>query len=141
MRGPPIIDIEPLVSRGVGRDAIATEIGNACREFGFFYILGHGVDGKLQDRLERASRQFFALELDRKLAISMERGGRAWRSLTARSTARPAGTTPCLPIWPTLPAARYCATGRRIRVGRSMRSGTTTCRAPGPRPASGGCCS
>ncbi len=61
MRGPPIIDIEPLVSRGAGTDAIVTQIGNACREFGFFYILGHGVDSKLQDRLEQASRQFFAL--------------------------------------------------------------------------------
>lgn len=75
----PIIDIQPLVAGGAGQAAVAAQIGQACRESGFFYIVGHGVDASLQQRLEQLSRQFFAQPLDRKLQIGMERGGRAWR--------------------------------------------------------------
>ncbi|MGH7947466.1 MAG: isopenicillin N synthase family dioxygenase [Opitutaceae bacterium] len=80
MAGPiPIIDVAPLV-RGAGdARAVAAEIGAACREAGFFYIVGHGVDEDLQQRLEEVSRRFFALDLETKLQINMSRGGRAWR--------------------------------------------------------------
>lgn len=75
----PIIDISALVS-GIGnRHQVATEIGQACREYGFFYIVGHGVDEALQQRLEKLSRQFFAQDLQTKLQIRMALGGRAWR--------------------------------------------------------------
>jgi isopenicillin N synthase-like dioxygenase len=59
--------------------AIAAQIGQACREYGFFYITGHGIDETLQQRLEQLSRQFFAQDLNTKMEIEMERGGRAWR--------------------------------------------------------------
>ena len=55
------------------------QIGSACRDSGFFYVVGHEVDEHLQRRLEEASRQFFALDLETKLEIRMARGGRAWR--------------------------------------------------------------
>ena len=58
---------------------MAAQIGQACREHGFFYILGHGVDEGLQERLLHLSRRFFAQALDRKLEIRMALGGRAWR--------------------------------------------------------------
>jgi isopenicillin N synthase-like dioxygenase len=58
---------------------VAAQIGQACREHGFFYILGHGVDEGLQQRLLHVSRQFFVQALDRKLEIRMGLGGRAWR--------------------------------------------------------------
>jgi isopenicillin N synthase-like dioxygenase len=58
---------------------VAAQIGAACREYGFFYIIEHGIDEDLQRRLERASHQFFAQDLQAKLEIQMSRGGRAWR--------------------------------------------------------------
>ena len=58
---------------------MAAQIGQACREHGFFYILGHGVDEGLQERLLHVSRRFFAQALERKLEIRMGLGGRAWR--------------------------------------------------------------
>ena len=58
---------------------VAGELGRACREHGFFYVVGHGVDEELQARLERQSGEFFAQDVEAKLAISMARGGRAWR--------------------------------------------------------------
>jgi isopenicillin N synthase-like dioxygenase len=75
----PIIDVRALV-RGTGeRHEVADKIGQACREFGFFYIVGHGVDERLQQGLEDASRSFFAQDLETKLEISISGGGRAWR--------------------------------------------------------------
>ena len=75
----PVIDISPLVYVCGDRREVADEIGRACREAGFFYIVGHGVDLSLQQRLEEVSRQFFAQDADRKTEIAMSRGGRAWR--------------------------------------------------------------
>ncbi|MGH8567456.1 MAG: isopenicillin N synthase family dioxygenase, partial [Gammaproteobacteria bacterium] len=68
-----------MIARTAGRCAVAAQIGQACRERGFFYVLGHGVDERLQQRLEHLSRQFFAQPLDRKIEIRMALGGRAWR--------------------------------------------------------------
>ena len=48
-------------------------------ESGFFYIIGHGVDERLELELMLASRAFFAREPSDKLKIRMELGGRAWR--------------------------------------------------------------
>jgi isopenicillin N synthase-like dioxygenase len=74
-----VIDIEPMV-RGTGDAAgVSGQIGQACREHGFFYVTGHGVSIDLQRRLEEASRRFFALDVATKMEIGMERGGRAWR--------------------------------------------------------------
>jgi isopenicillin N synthase-like dioxygenase len=75
----PVINIGGLVSGTEGRHEVAAEIGQACRECGFFYIVGHGVDEELQRRLEEVSQRFFAQDADTKLQISMSRGGRAWR--------------------------------------------------------------
>ena len=56
----PIIDVRALVAGGAGQDAVAAQLGEACRESGFFYVVGHGVDEKLLQRLYELSRRFFA---------------------------------------------------------------------------------
>src|SRR5919197_1802727 len=75
----PVINVKPLVLGTAGRHEVAAKMGQACRECGFFYIIGHGVDEHLQRRLEEVSRHFFAQDLETKLEISMSRGGKAWR--------------------------------------------------------------
>jgi isopenicillin N synthase-like dioxygenase len=75
----PVIDVHRLDGNAADRQAVATQIGEACRESGFFYAVGHGVDESLQRRLEELSRQFFAQNLEVKLRIRMALGGRAWR--------------------------------------------------------------
>ena len=72
MRELPIIDVGDV-------EAAAPEIDRACREFGFFYVVGHGVDADLLASLDRAARTFFALPDDEKADIAMPGGGRAWR--------------------------------------------------------------
>jgi len=77
----PVIDVRPLIRGGpvTAMAAVAEQIQAACRERGFFYVTGHGVEAGLLADLEDASAEFFALPLADKLEIAMERGGRAWR--------------------------------------------------------------
>jgi len=75
----PLIDIRPLVAEGRGREAVAAQIGEACRAHGFFYVAHHGVDAALVQRLETLSRAFFALPEATKMQWRMALGGRAWR--------------------------------------------------------------
>ena len=56
----PVIDVAPLVNRAAERAHTAEQIGAACRESGFFYVVSHGVDESLCRRLETLSREFFA---------------------------------------------------------------------------------
>ena len=75
----PIIDVGDLVSGRPSQVAVADRLGAACRESGFFYVVGHGVDEGLQRRLRDLSREFFAQDVETKLRIRMALGGRAWR--------------------------------------------------------------
>jgi isopenicillin N synthase-like dioxygenase len=75
----PVIDVAGLVNDTAERNAAAGQIGRACRECGFFYVVGHGVDEELCARLESLSRQFFARSESEKMNIAMSKGGRAWR--------------------------------------------------------------
>ena len=79
MTAVPVIDVSALVADAPGRAAAADQIGQACRAHGFFYVVGHGVDQGLCDRLEATSRRFFALDEATKMQWRMARGGRAWR--------------------------------------------------------------
>lgn len=75
----PTIDVSPLITDGANKLTVGREIHQACREYGFFYIVGHDIPVDLQGELESISRQFFNLPEDKKLQIAMEKGGRAWR--------------------------------------------------------------
>lgn len=76
----PVVDISPLLSGDECASASpAQAIAAACRDTGFFYITGHGIDAGVVARLDQASRRFFALPPEEKMKIAMARGGRAWR--------------------------------------------------------------
>jgi isopenicillin N synthase-like dioxygenase len=75
----PIIDVSDLVAGRTGKSTVAAQIDTACRQSGFFYIVGHGVDTELQRRLMALSREFFSLPVAVKERIAMSHGGRAWR--------------------------------------------------------------
>src|SRR3954467_4728488 len=73
------MDVRDLVARRPDREAVAERLGEACRDSGFFYVVGHGVDEALQDRLRELSREVFGADLQTKPRIGMALGGRAWR--------------------------------------------------------------
>jgi isopenicillin N synthase-like dioxygenase len=60
----PVIDISDL-----GRTTTASAIDAACREWGFFQVVGHGIDAALIEALRRQMRLFFAQPLAAKRAI------------------------------------------------------------------------
>jgi isopenicillin N synthase-like dioxygenase len=75
----PIINVRDLIAGRAGKQAVASQLGEACRESGFFYVVGHGVDQALQDRLVEMSRRFFSQDVEAKMRVRMALGGRAWR--------------------------------------------------------------
>ena len=79
MSAIPVIDITPLRQGATGELDVARAIDRACREAGFFCVVGHGVDGALTDRLMELAGEFFARPEAEKATIAMERGGLAWR--------------------------------------------------------------
>jgi len=80
-QGLPVIDMACLFDPGdaAGHERVAGKVARACRAHGFFYLTGHGIGCEVLDALEDQSRRFFALPLEARMAISMARGGRAWR--------------------------------------------------------------
>jgi isopenicillin N synthase-like dioxygenase len=75
----PVIDVSALREPGSNSDRVARQIDAACRDTGFFYVVGHGVDDALPRRVDSGAREFFALPEEEKARIGMDRGGRAWR--------------------------------------------------------------
>jgi isopenicillin N synthase-like dioxygenase len=61
----PVIDIAPyLAGTPEGKRRVAAELDRACREVGFYIIVGHGVEPRLIEQVETVSREFFDLPLD-----------------------------------------------------------------------------
>ncbi len=57
----PVIDLGPLLAGDeAGLDEIADAVGRACREWGFFQVVNHGVSAQTVDAAWTATREFFA---------------------------------------------------------------------------------
>ena len=88
----PIIDVSALVAEHPSEESlklVAQAIGDACRNWGFFYIINHGVSEDLQERLESISKQFFTLPLEQKSEILISNNDQAWHGyfpLNAQTT-------------------------------------------------------
>ena len=69
--GVPVIDLSPLAATPPpgAVDALAAEVGAACRDWGFLVAVGHGVPEATAARAVEAGRAFFALPAERKAAV------------------------------------------------------------------------
>ena len=78
---PPVIDISGLLHDPDDPrfGDVVHQIDAACREHGFFSIVGHGANMDVLGELERLCREFFALPAAVKDCIAMRHGGSAWR--------------------------------------------------------------
>jgi isopenicillin N synthase-like dioxygenase len=80
----PVVDFAPfLAGAAAERKRVALEIGRACRDIGFFYIVHHGVPEALIDRVFGEAKRFFALPTERKREIAIEKSPchRGWFAL------------------------------------------------------------
>lgn len=76
------IDMAPLLRPGSDGESVARvarEIDRACRELGFFRVVGHGIEPDLLPSLDAAARQFFDLPATVKERYAMRHAGAAWR--------------------------------------------------------------
>lgn len=64
----PVVDISLLFSQDLAdRKQAARSLDRAMREAGFLYLKGHGIDAELIAELKAATKDYFALDLDRKM--------------------------------------------------------------------------
>ena len=81
----PVIDITPLADDSPRRSTTVAQIGAACRDWGFFQIIGHDVPEDLISGIWRQTKRFFALSTDDKNSVSRTKdNARGWfnRELT-----------------------------------------------------------
>src|SRR5207237_7894317 len=68
----PVIDFGPAFrAESGGLDAVAAQVRPACESIGFFYLAGHGVSPRIVHAAFEASREFHALPLEEKLALTL----------------------------------------------------------------------
>lgn len=72
----PVIDISSYLSLNFNsseRAKTASALDRACRDFGFFYVIGHGVPEEMRQEMLELSRQFFALPSSEKEQIMISK--------------------------------------------------------------------
>ncbi|KAF8013646.1 hypothetical protein BT93_I1492 [Corymbia citriodora subsp. variegata] len=76
--GIPLIDLAALAGYSPSDGAVAdsgaveglvAEIGEACKEWGFFAVVNHGVPAEKRERIEREAREFFRQGLEQKKKV------------------------------------------------------------------------
>ena len=74
--GIPVIDLSVLNSSDSPKsdelERLVSEIGDACAKWGFFQVINHGVPSEYRQRIESASRKFFALSKEEKLKVKRD---------------------------------------------------------------------
>ncbi|ETW97855.1 MAG: 2OG-Fe(II) oxygenase [Candidatus Entotheonella factor] len=66
----PIVDISPYWSNSeAGKQTVAHQIDEACREIGFLIIRGHNIPQALTESVDEVSRAFFDLPLPEKMQV------------------------------------------------------------------------
>ncbi|KAK9163889.1 hypothetical protein Syun_004791 [Stephania yunnanensis] len=69
----PTIDYSMLVSgSGQQRSQCVQQVGEACRDWGFFYVINHGVPGEVMERMLGACGDFFDLREEEKREMEGE---------------------------------------------------------------------
>ena len=70
----PVIDFGPFLTGDLAaRQAVAGEIGSACRNIGFFYLANHGISPALRKRTFAEAKRFFDQPLAAKMAVDIEK--------------------------------------------------------------------
>jgi len=70
----PVIDFKNAYSEDLeARNCLAAHIYDACVRVGFFYVRNHGVDDSVMKNIFNAARDFFALPLEEKMVIDLNK--------------------------------------------------------------------
>lgn len=69
----PIVDMAKL-SEGLHREREMNKVAKACKEWGFFQVVNHGIPNSLIDGVKRVGNEFFQLPLEEKQKYSVKAG-------------------------------------------------------------------
>jgi isopenicillin N synthase-like dioxygenase len=67
----PVLDLAPLICGG-DLASIAQELRHACETIGFFYVANHGIPAPVFDGVFAATRRYFDLPVEQRLAHRMD---------------------------------------------------------------------
>ncbi|KAI4367634.1 hypothetical protein MLD38_023347 [Melastoma candidum] len=71
--GIPSFDLSPVDDPGSSEYLLlVTRIGKACKEWGFFQVINHGVPAEKRARLDGAARRFFEQSLEEKRKVGRD---------------------------------------------------------------------
>ncbi|MEK6914753.1 MAG: 2-oxoglutarate and iron-dependent oxygenase domain-containing protein [Nanoarchaeota archaeon] len=65
----PLIDVSSLLKKYYKQNTTTVEIGNACKDIGFFYVINHNISKSHITNLFRETKNFFNSPLDKKNLI------------------------------------------------------------------------
>lgn len=68
----PVIDF--FTSSHGDTKEIVSEIGNACRKWGFFQVINHGVPLELSKRMVKMAKEFFDQPIEEKKKVKRDEG-------------------------------------------------------------------
>ncbi|XP_047976450.1 jasmonate-induced oxygenase 2-like isoform X1 [Salvia hispanica] len=71
----PLIDLSPLAAQEPdpgALESLVAQIGQACKDWGFFQVINHGVALHLREKMELVSKQFFAMQKDEKKKVARD---------------------------------------------------------------------
>ncbi len=71
----PVIDIRPLIDGSAAGDVqeVVDSVVRACRDWGFFQVINHGISRSLQESVWRQMQEFFERPLPEKEAVMRTR--------------------------------------------------------------------
>ncbi|GKV22721.1 hypothetical protein SLEP1_g32563 [Rubroshorea leprosula] len=70
---PETVEVEeiPVIDLSDSGELLS-EIGNACRNWGFFQVINHGVPSELRRRVEKVAKTFFDLPIEEKKKVQRD---------------------------------------------------------------------
>ncbi|KAG7011675.1 putative 2-oxoglutarate-dependent dioxygenase, partial [Cucurbita argyrosperma subsp. argyrosperma] len=74
--GIPTVDLSPIFNSpdGTFPDDLVRQIASASADWGFFFVVNHGVPPEKQRRIEAAAREFFGQSLEEKRKVRRDEG-------------------------------------------------------------------
>ncbi|XP_052184854.1 protein DOWNY MILDEW RESISTANCE 6-like isoform X3 [Diospyros lotus] len=124
----PIIDLDCE-----NRSLVVQQIGEACRDYGFFQVINHGVEKEAVEKMVEAAKEFFSLPVEEKMKLYSDEPSKTVRLSTSSNVKkekvhnwRDYLRLHCFPLdqylpqWPSNPpsfrdsAITYCMEVRRL---------------------------
>ncbi|KAL6495415.1 Protein DOWNY MILDEW RESISTANCE 6 [Orobanche gracilis] len=74
----PVIDLDCE-----DKSLLVQQIGDACREFGFFQVINHGVSNETMDKMLEVAHEFFSLPVEEKMKLYSDDSTKTMRLSTS----------------------------------------------------------